>query len=39
MGFPEAPIQGAYIVDVNRIGDKRGYFGRFWLQLESGIRS
>ena len=34
MRFIEAPVQGAYIVDVNRIGDERGYFGRLWCQHE-----
>ena len=34
MKFTEAPIEGAYIVDVNRIGDERGYFGRLWCQHE-----
>jgi dTDP-4-dehydrorhamnose 3,5-epimerase len=34
MKFTEAPIKGAYIIDVNRIGDDRGYFGRLWCQNE-----
>ncbi len=34
MKFTEAPIQGAYIIDVNRIGDERGFFGRLWCQKE-----
>ena len=34
MRFTETPIEGAYIVDVNRIGDERGYFGRLWCQQE-----
>ncbi len=34
MKFTEAPIKGAYIIDVNRIGDDRGYFGRLWCQKE-----
>lgn len=34
MKFTKAPIHGAYTIDVNRIGDDRGYFGRLWCQKE-----
>lgn len=34
MKFTETPIQGAYVIDVNRITDDRGYFGRLWCQEE-----
>jgi dTDP-4-dehydrorhamnose 3,5-epimerase len=34
MKFTETPVQGAYIIDVNRIGDDRGYFGRLWCEKE-----
>lgn len=34
MKFTKAPIEGAYIIEVNRIGDDRGYFGRLWCQKE-----
>jgi dTDP-4-dehydrorhamnose 3,5-epimerase len=34
MKFTEGPIKGAYNIDVNRIGDERGYFGRLWCQNE-----
>ena len=34
MKFTEAPIQGAYIIEVDRIGDDRGFFGRLWCQKE-----
>lgn len=34
MKFTESPIKGAYIIDVDRIGDERGYFGRLWCQRE-----
>ena len=34
MKFTEAPIHGAYTINVNRIGDERGYFGRLWCQKE-----
>jgi dTDP-4-dehydrorhamnose 3,5-epimerase len=34
MRFTELPIQGAYLVDVDRIGDDRGFFGRLWCQRE-----
>lgn len=34
MNFTETPIAGAYIIDVNRIGDDRGFFGRLWCERE-----
>ena len=34
MKFTETPIKGTYLIDVNRIGDDRGYFGRLWCQKE-----
>ena len=34
MKFTAAPIKGAQIIDVNRIGDERGYFGRLWCEKE-----
>lgn len=34
MEFKNAPIKGAYIIDVKRIGDERGFFGRLWCQEE-----
>lgn len=34
MIFTESPIKGAYIIDVKRIGDDRGFFGRLWCQGE-----
>jgi dTDP-4-dehydrorhamnose 3,5-epimerase len=34
MIFTKAPIHGAYIIDVKRIGDDRGFFGRLWCQKE-----
>lgn len=34
MIFTDTPIQGAYVIDVNRIGDSRGYFGRLWCENE-----
>lgn len=34
MIFTPAPIQGAYIIDVKRIGDDRGFFGRLWCRKE-----
>lgn len=27
-------MQGAYVIDVDRIGDSRGYFGRLWCENE-----
>jgi len=34
MEFTETPIAGAYLIDVRRIGDERGFFGRLWCQKE-----
>ncbi|WP_166268439.1 dTDP-4-dehydrorhamnose 3,5-epimerase family protein [Marinobacter caseinilyticus] len=34
MKFSETPIQGAFVIDVNRIGDERGFFGRLWCEKE-----
>ena len=34
MKFTPTPVDGAYVLDVNRIGDERGYFGRLWCENE-----
>jgi dTDP-4-dehydrorhamnose 3,5-epimerase len=34
MKFTAAPITGAYVIDVQRIGDERGFFGRLWCHRE-----
>ncbi len=34
MKFTETSVAGAYVLDVNRIGDDRGYFGRLWCEKE-----
>jgi dTDP-4-dehydrorhamnose 3,5-epimerase len=34
MKFTETPIAGAYIIEVDRIGDDRGHFGRLWCERE-----
>lgn len=34
MKFTETYLKGAYIVEINRIGDERGFFGRQWCQNE-----
>lgn len=34
MKFATTPVDGAYVIDVNRIGDSRGYFGRLWCERE-----
>jgi dTDP-4-dehydrorhamnose 3,5-epimerase len=34
MKFTKTSIDGAYIIDVTRIGDDRGFFGRLWCQKE-----
>jgi dTDP-4-dehydrorhamnose 3,5-epimerase len=32
--FTPAPIEGAFLIDVERIGDERGFFGRLWCERE-----
>ena len=42
MKFTPAPISGAYVIDVKRIEDDRGFFGRLWCQKEfddQGLKS
>ena len=34
MRFTDTPVDGAYVIDVDRIGDSRGYFGRLWCANE-----
>jgi dTDP-4-dehydrorhamnose 3,5-epimerase len=34
MEFIETPIAGAYVIEVKRIGDERGFFGRLWCRRE-----
>ena len=34
MIFHETKLHGAYIVDINRIEDERGFFGRSWCKQE-----
>lgn len=34
MEFIKTPIEGAYLIDVKRIGDDRGFFGRLWCENE-----
>lgn len=34
MKFTPTNVDGAYLIDVNRIGDDRGYFGRLWCENE-----
>ena len=34
MKFCETPVQGAFEINVERIGDSRGYFGRLWCANE-----
>ncbi len=34
MKFTKTKVDGAYTIDVDRIGDERGYFGRLWCQRE-----
>ena len=34
MIFTETDIAGSYLIDVKRIGDDRGFFGRLWCERE-----
>jgi dTDP-4-dehydrorhamnose 3,5-epimerase len=34
MKFNELPLKGAYTIDVERIEDERGFFGRLWCKEE-----
>jgi dTDP-4-dehydrorhamnose 3,5-epimerase len=34
MKFAPTSVQGAFVIDVDRIGDSRGYFGRLWCARE-----
>lgn len=34
MIFTETPLPGVYTIDIQRIGDSRGFFGRFWCRKE-----
>ncbi|NNF16057.1 MAG: dTDP-4-dehydrorhamnose 3,5-epimerase [Gammaproteobacteria bacterium] len=34
MKFTETTVSGAYLIEVNRIGDERGFFGRLWCEKE-----
>lgn len=34
MEFTKTPIEGAYLIDIRRIGDERGFFGRLWCEKE-----
>ncbi len=34
MKFTETPLAGAYIIDIDKIGDERGFFGRSWCRRE-----
>jgi dTDP-4-dehydrorhamnose 3,5-epimerase len=30
MLFTETPLKGSYIIDIEKVGDSRGFFARFW---------
>ena len=34
MEFTPTTVHGAFVINVNRIGDDRGYFGRLWCERE-----
>lgn len=34
MIFTETPLQGAFLIDIHKLGDERGFFGRSWCKKE-----
>lgn len=34
MIFTETPLKGAYVIEISKIGDERGFFGRSWCGKE-----
>ena len=34
MNIIETPLQGAYLIEIDKIGDERGFFGRSWCKKE-----
>jgi dTDP-4-dehydrorhamnose 3,5-epimerase len=34
MIFTETPLKGAFIIEIKKIGDERGFFGRSWCKKE-----
>lgn len=34
MKFTEIPLKGAFLIEIDKIGDERGFFGRSWCQKE-----
>lgn len=34
MRFTETPLHGAYLIDIQKMGDERGFFGRSWCKKE-----
>jgi dTDP-4-dehydrorhamnose 3,5-epimerase len=34
MIFNETPLQGAFLIEIRKIGDERGFFGRSWCKKE-----
>lgn len=34
MIFTETPLKGAFVIEINKIGDERGFFGRSWCAHE-----
>lgn len=34
MKFTETPLKGAYLIEIAKIGDERGFFGRSWCRKE-----
>ena len=36
MIFTETKLKGSYVIEVRKIGDARGFFGRSWCKREFG---
>ena len=34
MEFTETPLKGAYLIEIRKMGDERGFFGRSWCRKE-----
>lgn len=34
MHFVETPLQGAFVIEIDRLADERGFFARIWCQQE-----
>lgn len=34
MIYAETPLKGVFLIEINKIGDERGFFGRSWCKKE-----